>query len=369
MSSILEDDAAFLLFHDDADGCCAAAVLLNLIAQKGSRPFLGFASPEKHSVQLTHRLFRLVSKAKPRFLVSVDLALTRSIETIDTLLEDLDARMLIYDHHIQSKALPWPERCLHINPFRYNLKNQPASWFAYVLHRYYTKTGSAAWAAAIGIAADYRADTCREPFEEVRRKYPALYPFKTINQKDALRSPLMIMAHLVNAGYQHSDYSGARLAVQALQEALLANDPFLLLEGKSRKAKVLQRYKEEVTTELTYYLERFASEAEFRLRSKVAFFWIDPRFNIASQLATELQHRYPETVTAVISPETRDMIKISLRRGDKLETDLAALAQSTIMSLTQAAGGGHRDAAGCTLRRQDLDRWQRNVLQHLQQHG
>jgi hypothetical protein len=365
LEPVFEDDAAYLLFHDDADGCCAAALLLDLVATHGANPLRGFASPETHSIQLTPRLRRILEQQQPRYIIAVDLALTQSVDTIATLLNQLDARMLIYDHHIQSQALPWPPRCLHLNPLAFNLGNKPASWFAYLLHSHYTESSRAAWVAAVGITADYRVDGCPDVFDDLRRTYPALYPFTTLSQTHARRTPLMTLAHLVNAGYQHADHAGARLAVEALQEALQQNDPFPLLHATTDKAKRLHQYRKAITAELSKYLERFATEAEFHLEGKLAFFTMAPTFNITSQIATELQHRHPETIIAIIAPETPDTLKVSLRRGSTVTTNLAALAQATTAKLAQASGGGHPEAAGCVLRNDDLNLWKQQTLDHL----
>lgn len=365
LSHIFTENSAFLLFHDDADGCCAAAILLNLVSKQAKHGFLGFASPENHSVELTPRLLEKLQEKSPSFIVSLDLALTKSVEKIKTLLSFLKAHILIYDHHIQSKSLRWSDRCIHINPLNFNLGNKPAAHYSYVLYKNYMKKTNACWVAAVGAVADYRAKECRDLLQEVRNRYPSLYPFETISQATALRSPLMTMAHLVNAGYQHSDYSGARIAVEALDEALQMDDPTMLLEGKTEKATLLHRYRQEVDKELSKYLEQFDSKAEFHSDSQLAVYSIKPKFNITSQIATQLQHNNPNTTIAVISPETQETMKVSLRRGSKVKTDLATLAESTTTGLVQASGGGHRDAAGCILRNEDIDLWKKNTLQYL----
>lgn len=365
LSRIFKENSAFLLFHDDADGCCAAAVLLNLVSKQSSHGFFNFASPEKHSVELTARLIEKLRRQKPKSIVSLDLALTSSAEKINTLLSFLDAQMLTYDHHVQSQSIRWPAKCTHINPFNFSLGNIPASYYSYILHKHYIKDSDASWVAGVGTVTDYRAEEGKDLLREVKRHYPSLYPFKTIDQPTALRSPLMTIGHLVNAGYQHSDSSGAKMAVEALREALEMNDPAALLKGKTAKAKLLHRFREEIDEELNKYLADFASEAEFHMDSRLAFYSIKPKFNITSQIATELQHRNPNTIIAVISPETQKTTKVSLRRGNKVKTDLAALAETTTANLTRASGGGHRDAAGCTLPTDEVNLWKKNISQYL----
>lgn len=365
LSHVFKENSVFLLFHDDADGCCAAAILLNLISKQTAYTLLDFASPEKHSVELTPGLLNKIHRKKPKFIISVDLALTSSVEKIKTLLSFLGARMLIYDHHVQSKSIRWPERCIHINPFKFNLGNIPASYYSYLLYKHYTKENDACWVGAVGAVADYRAEECRGLLEEVSHRYPSFYPFKTFDQPTALRSPLMAMAYLVNAGYQHSDHSGAQVAVEALNEALQLGDPTVLLEGKTEKAAMLQRFLREVNKELRKSLAQFNSKAEFHLDSRIAFYSIKPKFNITSQIATQLQHSNPKAIIAVISPETQKTTKVSLRRGGMMKTDLAALAESTTSGLFQASGGGHQEAAGCVLRNEDVDLWKKNALEHI----
>lgn len=365
LSHIFKENSAFLLFHDDADGCCAAAILLNLVSKQTLHGFLDFASPEKHSVELTTRLVKKLREEKPKFITSLDLALTSSAGKIKTLLKLLDAHMLIYDHHVQSKSLRWPKECIYINSINFNLGNIPASYYSYILYKHYLKNDNACWVAAVGTVADYRTGECTKLLEEVKQSYAFLYPFETINQPTALRSSLMTIAHLVNAGYQHSDYFGAKLAVKALNEALEKDDPTILLEGKTEKAKLLHAFRREVDEELKKYLKQFDSKAEFHLSSKIAFYLINPKFNITSQIATQLKHSNPNTIIAVISPETQKTTKVSLRKGSNVKTDLAALAKSTTTRLLQASGGGHRDAAGCVIRNEDVNLWKKNTLKNV----
>ncbi|UCE29574.1 MAG: hypothetical protein JSV85_02320 [Candidatus Bathyarchaeota archaeon] len=365
LSPIFKGDSVFLLFHDDADGCTAAAIILDLIARKTSKEIEDFTSPEKHSIELTPRTIAAIAETGPKYIVSVDLALTRSVNKAKSLLDALNARMLVYDHHVQSRHQRWPETLIHLNPLNFNLGNKPASCYAYMLHRHYTGGDKACWTAATGVVADYRTAECKDLIEETKVKHPSLYPFETVDQETAINSPLMTMAYLVNAGYQHSDYSGARLAVETLVEAMRLDDPHTLLEGKTKNAKTLQKFKTEIDEEYKQCVKNFDFCAEFHLNSRLAFYSIDPKYNITSQLATELQHKNPSTIIAVISPETPTTIKISLRKGSKVRANLSDLAESTVRNLANASGGGHPDAAGCVLQKKDIDIWKKTIVKAL----
>lgn len=370
VSNITQQDQAFLLFHDDADGCCAAAVLLDLFSTQKSSNItipITYASPEKHSVEITPRLQRKLREKKPKHIISVDLALTKTHRKIGRLLSSLNARMLVYDHHTQSKSLQWPKECTHLNPLKYNLGNIPASYFSYILHKHYTKKDNSNWVAATGVVADYRTGECQDLIRKVKDQYPYLYPFKTIDQPTALKSPLMIMGHLVNSGYQHSDYPGAKIAVEALLEALSLEDPKALLEGKTKKTSLLHKFRLEVEKELKKHLDNFQLKADLQLNSKLVFYSIEPKFNITSEISTQLEHGYPNTIIAVISPETPKTLKVSLRRGINVKTDLSLLAEEASNNLENGSGGGHKDAAGCILQNKDLARWKTNLLRLLQE--
>jgi oligoribonuclease NrnB/cAMP/cGMP phosphodiesterase (DHH superfamily) len=372
LRAICQEDHGFLLFHDDADGCCAAAILLNLFTLHAAptiKKAVSYASPETHSVEITPRLEQKLREEKPTHIVSVDLALSETHQRLGTLLTSLGARMLAYDHHIQSTSLIWPERCTHINPLNHNLGNIPASYYSHILHQHYTQKASSLWVAATGVVADYRTSECHDLIRKVKRQYPYLYPFATVDQPTALRSPLLTMGHLVNAGYQHSDHHGAKIAVEALQEALDLKDPRILLDGKTEKTRLLHKYRLEVDQDLKTHLDRFSAKADFPLDSKLAIYAIYPKFNISSQIATELQHSNPSTIIAVISPETETTLKVSLRKGVNVDTDLSLLAELTTSNLEGATGGGHRDAAGCIIRKQDVTRWKDALLNVLTQSG
>lgn len=364
-----KEEAACLLFHDDADGCCAAAIFETLLQQQTSHGFLEVSSPENHSVELTSRLYRRLLELKPKFIISVDLAFTDSIKKIKSLLDEINAQMLIYDHHLQSKNVNWPKRCIHINPFNFNLGNKPAACFSYAVYKHFTRKDDACWVAACGVIADHRTEECSELIEQVKRNYPYLYPHTIISQHAAENTPLMKIAHLVNAGYQHSNHEGAKIAFEALQESLQANQPRTLLQSKTEKAKLIHRFREEVNRELRRYIDNFNSEAEHHRDLKITFYSIKPEFNITSQIASELVDDFPDTIIAVISPETNHRLKVSLRKGVRRTTNLSLLAEVTVQNLNAATGGGHQDAAGSSFRKEDLNVWKEKVLEHLRKHS
>ena len=372
LKKIYQENQGFLLFHDDADGCCAAAVLLDLFKLQtlpNIKKHVNYASPETHSVEITPGLEKKLREEKPKHIVSVDLALSETHKRLGKILNSLGATMLAYDHHIQSKSLKWPERCTHINPFTYNLGNIPASYFSHILHEHYTKKDTSFWVAATGAVADYRTSECQDLIKKVKEQYPYLYPFNTIDQPTALKSPLITMGHLVNAGYQHSDHQGAKIAVEALVEALNLQDPKILLEGKTEKTRLLHKFRLEVDQDLKKHLDECRLKVDLHLDSKLAIYSIKPKFNISSQIATQLQHNNPNKIIVVISPETKKTLKVSLRKGVNVETDLALLAEKTTTNLTGATGGGHRDAAGCVLRNQDVNHWKLALLTLVKETG
>ena len=275
--------------------------------------------------------------------------------------------MLAYDHHVQSQHQRWPRTCTHINPLTYGLGNMPACIYANVLYRHCIQQGDADWVAAVGVVADHRTRECAEFIKKVGERYPHLYPFKEATHAHAARSPLMTMANLVNAGYQHSDWQGARIAVEALTETMHASDPALLLEGRTEKASRLHRFRDEVSRELERYLRSFDGEAEEHLDQHLVIYHMEPKFNITSQIANQLQNRKPNMIIAIVAPETQDTLKVSLRKERGLNLSLSDLAEKTTATLEGGSGGGHPDAAGCVFRRKDFNAWKQRALSYLTQ--
>lgn len=365
-SSVFRGTPAFLIFHDDADGCSSASIIRRLISERSSCPLLGFSAPEKHSVDLTATLIQKILDKKPRIIISLDLPLRDSIEDFGQLLDRLDAKMLVYDHHIPTKHINWPTRCIQINPRDLGFGNIPAAYYSFLIYKHYKGKHDLCWVAAVGVVADYCTNYCRDLIREVKLHYPYLYPYTEINQTSAILSPLMKIGDLLNAGYQHSsDSSGATIAVKALEEAIKVNDPNVLLRGTTEYASTLHRYRKEVDHELNMYLRKFNSEAEFHLNSGLALYSIEPKYEIVSVLASRLQHLHSKKVIAVTAPMDSNLMKISLRKGKEVRIDLADLANRTTSKLESASGGGHPDAAGCVIRLDDIDLWKKEVVDYL----
>lgn len=366
LSSIFREDSAFLMFHDDADGCCSAAIFQKLISDCSKRSLIGFGAPERHSVELTDGLTRKIKEKNPRFIISLDLPLRDSVTDLRKLLDYLKAEMLIYDHHVISKPFEWPPQCIYVDPRNFGLGDIPASYYSFRLYEHYSGKQDLCWIAAVGVVADYRTDTCRDLIEEVKRHYPKLYPYKEINQSTALLSPLVTIGDTLNAGYQHSpDSSGAIIAVKALNEAINEGDPSTVLEGRTKHSAILCRFKERIDREMDEYLYQIESRAEFLINSMLMFYHIKPKYEIVSRLSSKLQHLYSKTIIIVLAPLNSNLLKVSLRRGKEVRIDLAELAHETTKNLESASGGGHPDAAGCVIDAKDADPWKQNVIDYV----
>ena len=115
-------------------------------------------------------------------------------------------------------------------------------------------------------------------------------------------------------------------------------------------------------------MDKFNHEAERHKALKVWFYSIQPQFDITSQIASELVDNYPDTIIAVISPETNRMLKASLRKGERRAANLSLLAEVAVQNLKAAYGGGHHDAAGSIFRKEDFNVWKANVLEHIRKY-
>ena len=308
-----------LLYHNDPDGICSAALLLKF--------FTGFETMPRKGPLMDEEFTKSLIEKKPELIVFLDIPVDQERKMLKKLFKALpDLRILILDHHIPEKNLN-SENIVHINP-RFKNKDLyiPTSGMVYVLlKKLRYKVTHLVWMAAVGIIGDYGTEDCKDIIEECKEEYPYLL------EEDPMTSPLAEVAKLISSAVTLKGLKGAATALKVLSLYDYFDD-FI-------KVEKLQRWKGMVEKEINRLLEEFERGKE--RKGDVIFYKIETKLNLTSVISTILSEKYQKEIIVIRKKSSKGW-KISVRNqsGDYNVGELVKRAVQGIGS-----GGGHEKAA------------------------
>jgi uncharacterized protein (UPF0218 family)/nanoRNase/pAp phosphatase (c-di-AMP/oligoRNAs hydrolase) len=298
-----------IIHHSDADGICAATILLKHLKKLGKKVG-AFCSndPALHA-----DLRRHLEKQEEQNYIFLDLG----SEAHDAITELSQSRnILILDHHVIPEDRGFGKSIL-LNPHIFKVPESlvaPASYLSYIICQDYD------WLAAIGITADKGFTACKDFLAGMDKKY---------------KEDFTKIAEMVNA----SDSLGeSDEAVKILVEKDSLKD-FLKNPG------VLKDYYKKVSTEVQRIYKEHKKKARFYKGQKVLLYEISSELEVRGTISNALQKDYPDHIIIIGEPEGK-FYSMSLRTM-RDDVNLVSLIKGSIKNLKRAQGGGHTKASGC----------------------
>lgn len=315
-------------FHIDADGLTAAAQFIKWLKSQGKKYNLVTGSAQKMGKQSFYK------KLKNELVVFIDLPADDYADELYKL--NNRANIVIIDHHklindLNSKSI------VQFNPKLMGIKDYcPASKMVYDL------IGGIDWMACIGIIGDYGGKYWRKFIDNCLKKH-GLKPCKEENCFD---TEFSYYNELINAAGMVKGDEGSLEALEALVDSSDYND------FRSRCSKLVGWY-DEVNDYISDLEDEFDKRKEEHKDLGLVFYEINkPKYRVGSALSTRISTKHPsKTIVLLINKGL--VVNVNLRRQDGL-VDVALLAKSAVLGLDKASGGGHKKAAGATLKSSDL---------------
>lgn len=308
-----------LLYHNDPDGICSAALLL--------RFFPGFETiPRAGPWTSSEFIGELISK-KPRLVAFIDIPIDQEEKKIRRLQKRTGCRVVIIDHHIYEKNMDSRE-ILHINPrFRDRKAYIPCSTMIYrMLERMGFDVRRFCWIAATGIIGDYAFEDSADILDECRDEYPYLL------KEHPLDSKLREGADMISYS---TIMKGLKGAVESLKVLLKSLD----YEEFARDKKLLKWWKE-MKREFEFIVKD--AEREEHPDIGLVIYSIKTRFNVTSLVATYFSENDRDKIIAV-RKRLKNRWKVCLRNQSG-RINLGNIAKKCVSGI--GSGGGHEKAAG-----------------------
>lgn len=330
-----------LLYHTDLDGVCSATIFLKF--------FPGFETIPREGPLIGDRFLQELVDKKPDVLVVLDIPIDQEWQKIDRIKEKLpDLRIVLIDHHVPEKDLN-SDLDIHINPrFEENVYIPTSCMIYNLLKEMGKEVKDVLWISVIGTIGDYGIKDCKKLFDEAREAYPGLVGDNPMKSKFRDISEYILASFILYGVKGVAKSLDILMATKQLGE-VMENEYFL----KSRKL---------VKKEINRILSDFQKRRKEYENLDLYIYRIESRLNMASTISSLIAEKYPDKII-IMKKVSGDHIKVSARCQTG-EINLNEILKEAVSGI--GSGGGHEKAAGAIIKRQDIDEFEKRVIEMIE---
>jgi len=327
-----------IVCHTDSDGLTAAAQLVQWLKKKKVGYNLVLGSPERL------RYANFWSRLNNDLVFFLDIPADHTSEQLMRLSNR--ANIVIVDHHKIMKDMNSQSIIHYHREALGEKKYYPTSKQVYDLFK------GSDWMACIGLIGDYGG----KPWKEFISKVHKSYGFPECKDENCFDSPFAKYDQLVNSARMAYGDKGCFKAFNILVDSEGWDD-------FKDKASVLEEWGKLVNDYIEHVKSDYKHNNEVHKKAELIFYQLNnPKYKIGSVLATivstENQHN-----TIIMLIMRGENVNVNFRRQDG-KYDMSELAKSCAESVG-GNGGGHKEAAGATIKLEKLDEFKESVIQTL----
>jgi single-stranded DNA-specific DHH superfamily exonuclease len=314
------------LYDNDCDGLCSF-----LLLYKYKKEGKGY----RHQKHITDEIeMENIKRMNPDKVFILDVPANKITQDF---VDNIGVPVIHIEHHINEPI----KRAKTFNPTLLDKKdNDPTSALCY------NAVKENLWLAVVGITADWHITKDTKTFA---KKHPDLLDPKIKDPAKALfDSKIGMLGRMFNFILK-GESSKVKKCINALMHV---NDPYDILEQKTKEGKEIYRRFEEINKEYKSLYERAVKEAG---KSRFLLFKYEASdSSFSSELSNELLYRYPKKI-----------IFVAREKGEYAEAEVRCSVRSTAQEIRtkvlkaleglEGQGGGHPNAAGATVKKKDFD--------------
>lgn len=325
-------------FDNDPDGLCSF-ILLRRFCEKGK------GVPVKGAHETEKGYFRRVKEFESDYIFILDNGVSK--EFVQEA-QKYNIPIVVIDHH-PAEFEKIPKEVNYYNPLlndEKKEKGEPVTALCYQL----TRRKDDLWIAIVGCVYDFYVPDFYKEFQE---KYPDLSISEYKNAFDILYSSAIgQITRTLGNGLKDRTTN----VINMMKFLLNVKNPYEILEDSKGTHSFLKRSREieSKRKQLIYKATKDIADND-----KIIFFKYSGDLSISRDITNELYFRYPDKII-VVARESEDKVTISAS-GKKIRT----IALEAIKDLKDASGGGHEEAIGIKLRKEDLQKFKNNLLRLL----
>lgn len=327
--------------HDtDPDGMSAAVLLKKSLERLNLQ--LKLILPKNHGQRnVSNELLKELKENDIDTIIYLDIA----AETYPEVHRLDNFKILVIDHHPSLESIPVNFTIVKPEFLQDELKNHQfcTAELVFKLFSELTDIADLDWLAAVGIIGDSCYPHRKEFVDSVLTKNKVKIKEQIFDTEFSD----------VTEFCSYADCVGTKHAYKKVFESLYNSDNYKqAIEG-------LQEFTP-VKKEIHKALDNFDKEKE--VHGDLVLYSFQSDYYINSVVSTILSHNNVKpTITLLVAQDVGTFMKISARRQD-LGEDMGKLLRRATMHLPDANGGGHIPAAGATVRKEDFEKFKKNVL-------
>jgi len=320
-------------FDNDQDGLCSFLLLQRYIER-------GKGFPIK-TAPLDKNYIRKINELNPDYLFILDVP-TVSNEFFEEI-KKINLPVVWIDHHDTAKDKK-PNFVNYYNPFLEKGIDKSNSSTTYLCYEV-TKKREDLWLAIVGSIADKFIPPVYEDFKK-------LYPDLALDSEEAFdifyNSEIGTISQILGHGLKDKTTN----VIKMIKFLMKVKTPYEVLEESPKNKEMHERFKE-IDKKLKKLLEKAESKAN--LLDKLVFFEYGGSTSMSSEVSNRLRYMYPGKIIFV-AYLSEGFVNISMR-GENVKPIL----EKALKYFDNAKGGGHENAVGAKIMREDLDRFKEKI--------
>jgi oligoribonuclease NrnB/cAMP/cGMP phosphodiesterase (DHH superfamily) len=318
-------------FHDDPDGL--ASYLMCQRFTPDGRGIVVKAQPH-----ITTMFLSKVQEICPDKVFVLDIALVDQ-EFID----GCPVPVVWVDHHDPQDR----DKVAYFNPRRHNV-NVPASALIYQV------TQKDIWLATVGCISDWYLPEFAKDFSA---QYPDLLP-PTVNKIETalFDTPL---AKLIKA-FSFLLKGPTSEVNKSIKIMTRIEGPYEILRQETSRGKLIYKKYEEINELYTQMLDKAFSKLDGKDKMLV-YTYVDDKLSLTKDLANELLYRYADHII-ILGRERHGEVRFSLRSPAGI--NLKPALEKALIGI-EGYGGGHENACGAAVKKEDFPRFLENLHKEL----
>jgi len=329
VDSISKDDKVGIVTHIDLDGIASGIFLQKILESKNLKVnFIEFLGYE-------YDVLKEVLEKDYTKLFFTDWNADNFPEDLNSLRKKGD--VLVFDHHPLNEDLKNKEGIIKTE------SKYCSAHALFDLAKNYFDVEELEWLVCSAIIADYTWDV-EENFEFIKSIYPK------INKKDIWNSePGKIAGKISNALiYYKKD-------LKKVYDFVLKKD-----------FRALDEVDKIIRKEVGYWIGKFEKEVECFENKKLYFYYSNPKFNVASKVASIISTRNPgNTIVFILDDNNKEgFVKLS-SRNQSGSIKLGNVLKKCVQGFENSDAGGHDRAAGAEFPKKYLKEFKKRLLEEL----
>lgn len=304
-----------IYFHDDPDGLCSYLLLEKLTLENKPVPVKSASLNEVYAAKA----------------FEWDKAVILDIPVVDATFVDAIKKPIIWiDHHKTEE-----------NAANKIFSNEPTTYACW-------KINPINWIGMIGCLGDWHMPSFTDQFVE---EYPDLMK-KGASVTEALYENEIGKLVQIFSFALKGDSTTIKRNVRILRKI---KTPYEILKQETPEGKIIYKHYEHINHEYKALLKN-ALKAETTGKI-VTFIYQEDQHSLTKDLANELYYRNP-TKIIILGRERSGEIRCSLRSPPSI--DLLKALQKALVGV-QGTGGGHKNACGASIKKEDWERFIENL--------